>query len=391
MDGAQVLVDPKLGRVLVAKRSFAIGELVLREPPLLVWQRHGDESGNYLAAFAMAPNEVKTAVLEMYHPPLDTVTPVIADRRRQAEAYATAIEADLILKLFLIRDTNAHSYRGQQEAYEELMVPLSQQAPSSALFDVGSKAAHSCLPNVEYSSKNSFGLEYRAIRPIAEGEYIFYSYIDQLWTSSQEDRRARLLQTKAFVCNCSRCAAPDDCRAAACPECKALLAFPDSRLEGPPLIGSTVVLKGLQSRPSLNGESGVVERWVEERERYGVRVNSELLSLKVESLGSPDTWRCACGHATCGFKESETLVRGGLDRLEALMQGGQLHQISPHSLKQIVRRVTTTLSATHYLVACAYEVSNKALASHAVTVGRAAASIQDAEDKAEALRSQVCR
>ena len=87
------------------------------------------------------------------------------------------------------REPERACFFGEKQEYEE--VPAMNKfdnlsaAPKYALFDLGSKAAHSCNPNIEYSSKQFYGLEYCAIRPTLAGNYLLISYIDDLWTSSQ--------------------------------------------------------------------------------------------------------------------------------------------------------------------------------------------------------------
>ena len=80
----------------------------------------------------------------------------------------------------MIRDTNCHSYTGHEVAYSEVVggafsgVP--EKSTKAALFDLGSKVAHSCCPNVSYTSKRRHGgLVYLAIRPIDADEMVTYS------------------------------------------------------------------------------------------------------------------------------------------------------------------------------------------------------------------------
>ena len=301
-----VLHDPQLGRVLVATRSFAVGDVVLREPPLLTFDSLDGGPNGLFNMFLAASGPSKAAILDMFHPPLEGSSQRIKDRRQEAQIHAKQLGMDftVALKLLLIRDTNAHAFFGEKQEYEE--VPAMNKfdnlsaAPKYALFDLGSKAAHSCNPNIEYSSKQYYGLEYRAIRPILEGDYLLISYIDDLWTSSQIQRQNILLESKFFLCKCSRCIGKDDCRAVTCTKCKTRPAFPVSNLmSAAPIIGSTVDVRGLEVHSELNGESGTVESIATDVGRYGVKLTrGELVAVKIENLYKPESWQCACGHTT---------------------------------------------------------------------------------------------
>ena len=67
------------------------------------------------------------------------------DRSARRFCFSFAFFFDVMI--LLIRDTNAHAFFGEKQEFEE--VP----------------------PNIEYSSKQFYGLEYCAIRPILAGDY----------------------------------------------------------------------------------------------------------------------------------------------------------------------------------------------------------------------------
>eukprot|EP00961_Rhodomonas_salina_P117790 1585270-Rhodomonas_salina.1 len=384
VDHTKVVSDPKLGRCLVASKPLCVGDLVLREPPILTClvgkgpdEKRTDAGPNGLiSTFNSASSSCQAAILDMYHPPVDSSTPHVALRRRDAVwiAHKLGMHVALVLKVLLIRDANSHAFLGKRDVFKEELGD-SQTEKLSALFHKGSKAEHSCLPNVEYSSKNGFGLEYRAIRPIAEGEHIRYSYIDGLWSKSQAERQNTLVETKHFICGCIRCAAPDDCRAVMCPACKTTPVFPRCRQDSAPEIGTTVRLQGLLSRPDLNGKNGTVESWVAERQRYLVRILHESLAIKKENLLPADKLACSCGNELMppGFSSKEDSTRDALLRTEIVLMSGNLHFISPRDLDQLVAQAVHALSPTHHLVVRTFELVNKALASHAVQSDRAVA------------------
>ncbi|KAJ6594177.1 hypothetical protein B0H19DRAFT_1246876 [Mycena capillaripes] len=83
-------------------------------------------------------------------------------------------------------------------------------APSAmghnALFLVASRFNHSCSPNVIHRfDPQSFTLVVHAIRPIAKGEELVYSYIDLGATATREARRSLLKDLCHFECLCDRC------------------------------------------------------------------------------------------------------------------------------------------------------------------------------------------
>lgn len=214
-EGWRLQVDPALGRVVVATRSFAIGELVMSDQPLVVFDS-GDDAA-FLKAFAAAPESKRAAILDMVHPPLDKDANALVVAHRAAAAKFDGrhgLSKELIHKLLLIRDTNTHSYSGHEIAFDA----ADDGTDKGALFENGSKLAHSCLPNCAYSSSNLHGgLEYRACRPIAAGDMMTFSYLGDIWTKNTPERRAECLETKDFVCCCPRCNAPDATNGVLCP------------------------------------------------------------------------------------------------------------------------------------------------------------------------------
>jgi len=374
-----VAYDSQLGRVLVAKRPFDVGDVVLREPPLLTFASidrgplgmttDGGPDG-LLQMFQAASETCKAAILDMFHPPLEGSTHHIKNRREEAKIHAKQLGMDfaLTLKLLLIRDTNAHSFSGQTEEYAEIQnVDQSRKLSLAALFDLGSKAAHSCDPNIEYSSKQFYGLEYRAIRPILEGEYLCFSYIGDLWTSSQVERQNALLMSKFFLCKCIRCCdGKDDSRAVTCTKCKTRPAFPRSSLMSAPTIGSTVTVRGLQVRSELNGQRGTIKEVLDEGQ-YVVKLKEERVAVKVENVYSPEKWKCACGHSTerSDVHGIEAAIAQDLEKAQDLAHRA-LHLVTPKYLDDMVSRAIQLLSPTHFLVARALTEANTILASHAI-------------------------
>ena len=331
---SRVEVHPTLGRVVIATRSFGLGDVVLAEQPLIVFPSlvHQADQIAFLRAFADATPDAQAAILDVHHPPLDDDSNWrVPARRSEAAALKgfCAMSAGRIHKLLLISDTNAHGYTGHSVEFGEVVGPF--RGPGrAALFDLGSKVAHSCRPNVLYDSKTAHGgLEYRACRPIAEGEMLTYSYIGDLWCSTIAERRAELLTTKAFVCMCPRCVQPDPARAVRCPnnKCASFALASDSE------------------------------------PRHG-------------DASTKCSWRCEeCGPVKQRDLEPALQTERNLSRtLESLSKQGQqggLNGIPPSRFVDIAESAAKALSPAHRLVARAYEAAATFCASHAAAVWQA--------------------
>lgn len=138
---------------------------------------------------------------------------------RETISLATQFEMDefLVSRLLDIRRTNAHSVEGlSRSKYASLKTSTSNIA---ALFTLASKPAHSCRPNVMFSSMhNGCDVRFTAIRPISSGDSIWTSYIINLYSTPAYLRQDKLLVTKNFHCLCERCSSFDDCRGFNCPK-----------------------------------------------------------------------------------------------------------------------------------------------------------------------------
>jgi hypothetical protein len=167
---------PGMGRVLVAKEDFGVGELVLRETPLLVWEGLSDGSAesslSFLSAFGRAAADKQAAVLDMFHPPLDGDSARTSARRDDAALLArrAGMDAPRVHKLLLIVDSNAHQFLDANDSsQEQTALEQAAQVQHTALFERGSKISHSCRPNLEYNLKRTAAAgaqEHHAIRPI---------------------------------------------------------------------------------------------------------------------------------------------------------------------------------------------------------------------------------
>ena len=82
--GLSLEVVPVLGRVVVATRPFSLGELVMCEQPLCVFDSNDDAS--YLRAYQSASETTRAKILDMVHPPLDKDENALVVQHRAAAA-----------------------------------------------------------------------------------------------------------------------------------------------------------------------------------------------------------------------------------------------------------------------------------------------------------------
>lgn len=207
------------GRCLVATRSIASGEVVLREKPPLTWEH--DDVQSLVSGFLAAEPPMQLAVLDLAAPSVDAdleridesawrqeVTASRLDRAVDRRALALGLAAgfdgarvlELIETLLLIADSNCHEFGRRL-----------------GLFPLAAIANHSCDPNCGHSTRHG-EMRYYATRAIAEGEEVTISYLGGLWSVDVRGRRATLLREKLFYCRCARCRGPDVCRGLHCLE-----------------------------------------------------------------------------------------------------------------------------------------------------------------------------
>ena len=248
MEGAcfRVADRPELGgKAAVATRRIRAGEVVLCEKPLHLWPvsvdaldaaaralherivqawpegdmglaaSGGDLAGRTRLAVHMVarcglPDDVLAQLDNFSRPtefggldvqPLRVSVQIVAARVDEVRA----VGAEAMLEWLLVVMTNSHSFAGQR----------------AALHCTGSKFAHGCNPHVHYVSSEENGLVYRAVRDIADGQVIFFSYLGErdLWASTAR-RQAVLRSSKLFRCACERCATDADfLRPLPCPSC----------------------------------------------------------------------------------------------------------------------------------------------------------------------------
>jgi hypothetical protein len=87
-----------------------------------------------------------------------------------------------------------------------------------ALFAIGSKAEHSCCPNLTWTTNNG-KMECVSECWIHPGDRLSISYVANVFERPCQERRAALQENKFFLCNCQRCRGLDNCRTLWC-NCK---------------------------------------------------------------------------------------------------------------------------------------------------------------------------
>jgi hypothetical protein len=95
-------------------------------------------------------------------------------------------------------------------------------AKSSAvkLFEYASRINHSCLPNCiidqEYEGDVEGEISCVVIKPVKAGDEITFCYSEDIQDKTQLERKAFLMASKEFVCDCPRCSAPGCFRLCVC-------------------------------------------------------------------------------------------------------------------------------------------------------------------------------
>ena len=266
LTGLRMRHSHDLGRYLVAARPYRKGEILFDEVPLIdaenqvALRREGKPWAEpSLRAFCAADAFVQKAVLRMQgeltksdDSPDD---PVVADvasqiahcrdkkwrRGMQDETLTAALmacESRPLVALLLEPKTIASSSLRIRCcstlsclcAVNLNAYPFGSSGTRHALLALGSKFAHSCDSNAQYSYDRPLNVaRFTAKRDIAEGEIVTISYLgghfsghDCLSLMSTPARREALLsQGNTFVCMCPRCAdlGEDTARSVPCPKC----------------------------------------------------------------------------------------------------------------------------------------------------------------------------
>ena len=308
----------ELGRVVIALQDFPVGARIVREDPVLVWET--DDFEDCITLFESLPKNDQDGIMDMFHPSLDL--PSMLPFRALAVRIGKSSDLDelSIQKFFAICNTNSKEYYGRPtEDYKE--ITTAARSGKSALFLYSSKVAHSCFPNVSYSSKTLDGkLEFKAIQPIRAGDMITFSYIEKVIETPTHLRRANLQATKEFICRCDRCMGPDYNRLVPCSTCKELVAC------------------------TYNNETGSAE-WV-------CQVCSS----------SPVTM------SRSAVEEKEQVILSQIDQVERRIMV-DVTNVTSGVTKELIQSASCSLSPLHFATLRAMEIHIRLCASHASNLG----------------------
>lgn len=304
-----------IGRTLQATKSFTVGDIVLEEKPLLVYP--SDDLKQMLILFAQLADEDKETLLDFqsytdceqarfgeFKRELDHLNQLLATESYQRALKSVNLNESIAFRLLSISHINSHSFTGVQLPLKESFSPIADSPEYSAFFTYGSKAAHSCAPNCNYSSKNRQGsLVYYAIRPIKAGDIISFSYLN-LFGNPTHRRRKALVATKDFFCACAKCSGPDF----------------------------------MNGYPCGAGKKA--------QKCTGVAYCSKKTEL------SASQWTCnLCGDQAEPTTAAVSAVQARFDQIKTIAEGGEL---SPSLCKQLDALITeamhSLLSPTHHLV-----------------------------------------
>ena len=121
MEGVCITTLINMGRVVVATRAFDVGEVVLREQPVLVWAGSGPIEFNhrskflsFLKSFLAAGTREQDVILDMYHPDLESLPElgILASSLARQLGPGAPLSKEKIHKLIAISSTNSHAYFG---------------------------------------------------------------------------------------------------------------------------------------------------------------------------------------------------------------------------------------------------------------------------------------
>jgi len=185
---------------------------------------------NVLVAFYLASERTREKVLRCYCPPL---AQLISSEHPEIQSYLDismsflepaysnlfggiySSDRTLALRVLAIKMFNMATYRGldsKEGSSYEYVAPQGH----SALFDVGSKFEHSCLPNARQTTMSG-PVAYHALMEIKEGERLSMSYLRDAFSMPASQRRLELSQSRNFLCKCKACSGPDFSRPLFCP------------------------------------------------------------------------------------------------------------------------------------------------------------------------------
>uniref|UniRef100_A0A7S4D1U5 SET domain-containing protein n=1 Tax=Eutreptiella gymnastica TaxID=73025 RepID=A0A7S4D1U5_9EUGL len=213
----EVIDFAAFGRSLVSRKPFEVGQVVLKESPLVEWdprqisedvkalaKKHGIEPHlpSILTHYSALDPDLQGFIFELSTTslPIEEATTSIYAFAWDLQSLSEAMPpAALCVRVMMSTWQNAHK----------------QPNGNLALYRQGSKIAHSCAPNVMFN-----GTEFVCIQPINVGDLVTFAYFGLMnLTKSSLERQVQLKQTHWFVCNCARCLDVDYGRQLPCLAC----------------------------------------------------------------------------------------------------------------------------------------------------------------------------
>jgi hypothetical protein len=232
--------DEKKGRIMVATRDLAVGEVILEEKALVVgsWHEHRciecnephapaqceEVRAKYPAGIAAAMEEIESAVgaidgideldiarrliraLNIARREPDRIAqltrPCTAHNMDKCRGIIAEIRAHKVARLILPKEV------GDEEAARLLAVLNTNSHElgewgGSGFFPLACLCEHSCQPNCAFCTSGT-GLWITVVRPVSEGEALSIDYCDAAFEPTAR-RRKHLLEDYGFECLCAKC------------------------------------------------------------------------------------------------------------------------------------------------------------------------------------------
>ena len=199
----RIKITGEMGRCLYANRDFKVGEVVLMEMAYLA------SSGTDLHACIgiLLQNPGIETQLDLFDAlGTDNLAEFPKIEKEVNELYKrleSKVDFDFLTHLVSAFRKNGHGIKNNK----------------FGLFVIGSKAAHSCAPNVCATGSNEDQIQFIAVKPIKKGDLITYPYyLDSPKLALPRDIRQALLITQdiGFKCVCVRCLGSDEVRMFRC-------------------------------------------------------------------------------------------------------------------------------------------------------------------------------
>ncbi|KAG5181740.1 hypothetical protein JKP88DRAFT_246107 [Tribonema minus] len=213
-----------MGRVLWATRSFAPGDLVMRERPLLVFV-DGDGGHDLIDKALKMSEEDRLKLLDMYHlrpgdDPRFTIASYVKEQSEKKARTVVSARASWSAYRFAYEVISMAAFNSHDFA-------TSSEQSLSGLFPLASLACHSCTANCTFTTANPSGVIcYYAARSIAEGDPISILYDVRYAGMPTLQRWMVMAKGKDFVCQCSLCIGPDAMSGVKCLRCHEGVAMP---------------------------------------------------------------------------------------------------------------------------------------------------------------------